>query len=168
MTSTADRSMLSDDHRDVDLLLADVLEKLRSVNSRAAFDALDLFWARLAMHIRAEHLHLFLAVMKFAQIHPELPEKLERLRRDHDFFMHELADAIKAMRSMTAELENEVVQKTVSRLEEIEKRLEEHNAIEEETVYPLQRRLSAADAEQLSRSIGKELQNLPPRLRPDV
>jgi hemerythrin superfamily protein len=168
VTSTADRSMLSDDHRDVDLLLADVLEKLRSVNGQAAFDALDLFWARLAMHIRAEHLHLFPAVMKYAELHPELPETLERLRRDHDFFMHELANAIKAMRSMTTKNENEIIGETLSSVEEIKMRLAEHNAVEEETVYPLQRRLPRADAEQLSRSIGKELQNLPPRLRPEA
>jgi hemerythrin superfamily protein len=165
VTGTADGSMLSDDHREVDVLLTTVLEKLRGEQDQDAFKALDLFWARLAMHIRAEHLHLFPAVMKFAELHPELPETLERLRRDHDFFMHELADAIKAMRSMTSETEGVVMRETVDRLEAIGMRLAEHNSIEEDTVYPLQLRFPAEDVERLSRLINQELRNLPPRFR---
>ena len=165
MTSNADRPMLSDDHRDVDLLLTDSLEKLGSGNGTEAFSALDLFWARLAMHIRAEHLHLFPAVLDFSRREPEVLETLERLRRDHDFFMHELANTIKAMRSMTTENENEIIGETLSRVEGIKTRLIEHNAIEEETVYPLQQRLPAAEGEQLSRWIDKELKNLPLRFR---
>ena len=91
--------VLSDDHREVDLLLADALENLRLGNGLEAFQALDLFWARLAMHIRAEHLHLFPAVLNTSHPDSEVPQTLEALRRDHDFFMHELADAIKAMRA---------------------------------------------------------------------
>ena len=166
--TTTDVSMLSDDHRDVDLLLTDVLEKLRSENSHEAFAALDLFWARLAMHIRAEHLHLFPAVLDFSCRDPEVLATLERLRRDHDFFMHELADAIKTMRSMTSENEGEIIRQTVDSLEAIKTRLAEHNAIEESKVYPLQQLLPKAEGEQLARSIDKEIRSLPPRFRSEA
>ncbi len=33
-------------------------------NSTEIFEKLDIFWARLAMHIRAEHLHLFPVTLK--------------------------------------------------------------------------------------------------------
>ena len=158
--------VLSDDHREVDLLLADALENLRLGNGLEAFQALDLFWARLAMHIRAEHLHLFPAVLNTSHPDSEVPQTLEALRRDHDFFMHELADAIKAMRAMNTANEADVMRDALNSVEAIERRLVEHNAIEEETVYPLQVSLPAAESEKLLRSIDKEIQNLPPRLRP--
>jgi hemerythrin superfamily protein len=77
--------------------------------------------------------------------------------------MHELADLMKAMRSITTESESEVMRDTSARLEAIKDRLAKHNALEEERIYPLQRRLSASESEQLARSVAKELSNLPPR-----
>jgi hemerythrin superfamily protein len=161
--------LLADDHAEVDILLGDALRKLAGDNAADAFKALDLFWARLAMHIRAEHLHLFPAVVKISEnaarisSDSNVPETLERLRRDHDFFMHELADAIKAMRAVTSPTEREIMHDTAARLKIIRSRLADHNAVEEKLVYPLQRFLSANEREQLARSITKELTNLPPR-----
>lgn len=155
-------NLLSDDHAGVDVLLDDIFQKLERGIAADALSALDLFWARLAMHIRAEHLHLFPAVLKInSETH--IPEILERLRRDHDFFMHELADSMKAMRSTAAASESEIMRDIVVRLRAIKGRLAEHNALEEERIYPLQHRLSASEREQLARSIAKELSNLPPR-----
>ena len=155
-------NLLSDDHADVDALLTDLSGKLEHGTAADALNALDLFWARLAMHIRAEHLHLFPAVLKINS-ETDISEILESLRRDHDFFMHELADLMKAMRSITTESESEVMRDTSARLEAIKDRLAKHNALEEERIYPLQRRLSASESEQLARSVAKELSNLPPR-----
>jgi hemerythrin superfamily protein len=155
-------NLLSDDHADVDLLLNDVFEKLEHGTAADALKALDLFWARLAMHIRAEHLHLFPAVLKIDS-ETDISEILESLRRDHDFFMHELADSLKAMRLIATESESEVMRDTAARVEAIKDRLVKHNALEEERIYPLQHRLPASEREQLARSIAKELSNLPPR-----
>jgi iron-sulfur cluster repair protein YtfE (RIC family) len=146
--------VLSRDHAEIDVLLEDALNKLRSEDFAEAFRALDLFWARLAMHIRAEHLHLFPAVMRISG--SEAAEIVERLRHDHDFFMRELADIIKAMRVR----KEEIMRETGRRLEAIKARLAEHNEVEEAQIYPW---FVWGEDEQLSRSIKKELGNLPRR-----
>jgi len=74
----------------------------------ASHASLDLLWARLAVHIRAEHLHLFPAVINGVNnmkadrsavpTRDEVRLAAERLRADHDFFMHELAQAIGILR----------------------------------------------------------------------
>lgn len=158
--------MLSDDHSEVDVLLDDALDKLRGGDLLQAFDALDLFWARLAVHIRAEHLHLFPAALKICESEAVsgIPEILERLRRDHDLFMHELAEAIKSMRAVTPESEPDVRLDVLARLETVRDRLAEHNTIEEERIYGLRRFLSPGDQDMLARSLAKELANLPPRI----
>ena len=48
--------LLVHDHLDLKELLVRVVAALKGVDAVAAFDLLDRFWARLAMHIRAEHL----------------------------------------------------------------------------------------------------------------
>jgi hemerythrin superfamily protein len=146
--------LLSRDHAEIDVLLEDALNKLRSEDLAEAFRALDLFWARLAMHIRAEHLHLFPALTKISG--SGVAEIVKRLRDDHDFFMHELADIIKAMRVG----KEEIMREAGRRLEAIKKRLAEHNDVEEGQIYT---RFVCSEDEQLSRSIKKELDNLPPR-----
>ena len=166
MTS-ADEFLLSDDHADVDILLSNAIQKLECGSAADAFEALDLFWARLAMHIRAEHLHLFPAVLKeneTVDADVNLSSTLERLRRDHDYFMHELADSIKAMRLIDPSNESEITRATAGRLQAIRTRLAEHNVVEEKVVYPLRQLLSESDQEQLLRSITKEITNLPSRL----
>jgi hemerythrin superfamily protein len=166
--NTGAEFLLSADHERVDMILGDALHKLENGSSAEAFAALDLFWARLAMHIRAEHLHLFPAVSKICESEAvvsgkEVRKVLEQLRGDHDFFMHELADSIKAMRSITSADEREVMRHTEVRLRAISSRLVDHNKVEEERIYPLRRFLSAEDNERLTRSMTKELTNLPSR-----
>jgi hypothetical protein len=158
--------LLSDDHAEVDVLLDDALDKLCGADLLRAFDALDLFWARLAVHIRAEHLYLFPAALKVCESEAVsgIPEILERLRGDHDLFMHELAEAIKSMRAVTSESEPDVRLDVVQRLETLKVRLVEHNAIEEERIYGLRSFLSPGDQRVLARSLAKELDNLPPRI----
>jgi len=132
-----------------------------------AFDAIDIFWARLAVHIRAEHLHLFPAALKVSENDDSLsgvPELLELLRRDHNFFMHELAEAIRELRSVTAATAREVSRDVLRRLESVRDRLIEHNAVEEERIYPLRRPMVSRDADELLRSLETELNNLPPRV----
>jgi len=81
------------------------------------------------------------------------------LKKDHDFFMRELADIIKSMRKINDTSEN-VAAELKNRLVRIEKRLAAHNELEEKTIYPVAAQLGSA---QLSSLVEKELNNIPPR-----
>ena len=96
-------TILESDHEELDRLLGQTLQAIDSVHCREAYLALDYFWARLAIHIRAEHLSLFPAVRAIAERNEgdgyslcDIPKLLDDLRHDHDFFMVELARAINA------------------------------------------------------------------------
>ena len=54
--------LLEVDHESLAHLLAELDAELAKPNTVRAFELLDLFWARLAVHIRAENLHLFPAL----------------------------------------------------------------------------------------------------------
>src|SRR6185436_15563538 len=56
------KSLLEDDHESLGQLLTELDGELANHNFPHAFELLDLFWARLAIHIRAENLHLFPAL----------------------------------------------------------------------------------------------------------
>ena len=103
-------SVLEDDHASLEQLLIELDGELAKPNLHHAFELLDLFWARLAVHMRAENLHLFPALTnaptslftgKGSLPTPEEAHNLLlRLRSDHDFFVQELAKTIKVMREM--------------------------------------------------------------------
>lgn len=163
-----DRDILSDDHADVDVLLDDAINGLRGGAFTEAVDAVDLFWARLAVHIRAEHLHLFPAVLKISAMEnpngiSDILETLERLRVDHNFFMHELAAVIKSMRAASAETAPEVIRDAQLSIKSVRDRLAEHNVIEEQRIYPLMKLLSPSEGDALLCSLAHELDNLPLR-----
>lgn len=56
-------SLLEDDHSELGQLLSELNAELAKSNLTHSFELLDLFWARLAVHIRAENLHLFPALV---------------------------------------------------------------------------------------------------------
>lgn len=170
-------SLLADDHESLGQLLIELDLELRSVNVSRSFELLDLFWARLAVHIRAENLHLFPALANATA--PLSTEKdslptaddvqnvLTQLRSDHDFFMKELAEIIRAMREMVAtrRANHEEVEGLRKRLTTIANRLEAHNKLEETQAYGWVGLLFDAQATNgLGESIRHELENLPPRL----
>ena len=155
--------ILEADHRELDQLLVELLDEIgRDVPDPAtAYHRLDLFWARLAVHIRAEHLVLFPALLYASNEddRESLSATLAELRHDHDFFMKELARAVKALR-LVPDFGNEAETFVVIRglVEAVATRLASHNETEEKTVYPL------ADLSPDARSrISKELANLPAR-----
>ena len=170
-------TILERDHAELDRLLELTFQAIGSNDCRQTYLSLDIFWARLAMHIRAEHLRLFPAVRQIAGRDAKLSGDtalqhviglLDQLRHDHDFFMHELARAIKCLR-LTLYFGNEpetlkVVDDLVS---QIKRRLIIHNAIEEGRIYTLvtERYLPSEEIAELAISIKKELSNLPPRFR---
>ena len=168
--------LLAADHRALDVLLKELIADFDISDVSTTFSRLDLFWARLAMHIRAENLHLFPAILnaradKFGgQDSIEAREALDKLRRDHDFFMHELGNAVNVMRDVMKadnqmnELEQlQPVRETIIRVNE---RLEAHNRLEEGLVYRLPERLLAPTKQfELSAEVRRELENLPPRFK---
>jgi hemerythrin-like domain-containing protein len=156
--------LLADDHTSVDAVLTLLRAALKKSDVEATHAALDLFWARLAVHIRAEHLHLFPTVLKRIA-EPSLNEAettVAELRSDHDFFMHELARAIAIARELSSTrhgLDN--IREIVASVEE---RLRRHNAIEEQKIYRWAGEvLNEAEQAQLGSEIRKELTNRPQR-----
>jgi hemerythrin-like domain-containing protein len=168
--------VLAKDHSALDKLLKTLFAALDNAETAAVFERLDFFWARLAMHIRAENLHLFPAILSRLEEVPQANqflltatrEAIAQLRADHDFFMHELAAAIKAMRRLKAnghsESESHTMDEVRASITAITRRLESHNQIEEELVYGLPAKvLTLSEQRTLTAGIERELQNLPPR-----
>jgi iron-sulfur cluster repair protein YtfE (RIC family) len=168
-------ALLQHDHESLSQLLTKLDQELARSNTIAAFELLDRFWAGLALHIRAENLELFPALSNLATTvtgsasgpsSDDIEVVLSRLRADHNFFMTELATAIKTMRAVVAgELPKvESVASVQNRLAAIRQRLEDHNRIEEEQAYKWPE-LVLSDSEQtaLRNRLQHELENIPPR-----
>jgi hemerythrin HHE cation binding domain-containing protein len=169
---------LENDHESLGPLLDDCERALTTNDPAQAFTSVDLFWARLAMHIRAEHLCLFPALLnvsedKFiaggAPSHEQCRDALAMLRDDHNFFMDLLAQAIKLLREAPANPAptNAELFKSVHKLiTAVRTRLEAHNQIEEEQVYrwPSQL-LDNSELAALNECMKRELENLPSRFR---
>jgi hemerythrin superfamily protein len=155
------RQRLLDDHDAVSEVLKQLLTALDNKDVQASYSKLDLLWARLAVHIRAEHLHLFPAVMNRVT---EAQPVVEQLRADHDFFMRELARAVGVLREFPEQLAN--VGDTVR---EVESRLATHNEVEENQIYQWASTiLTEPEQTDLAARINAELENRPPRFSVDA
>ena len=153
------RLRLSDDHEAVSKVLEHLLAALENNDVQMSHSRLDLLWARLAVHIRAEHLHLFPAVLdRVAESDlSEAQAIVKNLRADHDFFMHELARAIGILREDKLTGVADIVRK-------VEERLATHNEIEENQIYRWSSTiLSESEQLELLTRINAELNNRPPR-----
>ena len=161
------------DHDDLGDLLNELSAALAANDVARTHHTLDLFWARLAMHIRAEHLHLFPTISRVASrghqsLPPDEPEHtIAELREDHDFFMRELAQAIAITRSLMANTEGnfaEQLETVNKKIAAVRTRLIKHNEIEETGIYVWSNSLlSEAERSELAAQVQKELENLPPR-----
>jgi hypothetical protein len=175
--------ILVDDHAEVDALLRGVLLAFDGGDSREVLSKLDYLWARLAIHIRAEHLHLFPALLSAAHAEGagrtlgtptarEVLESVESLREDHDFFMHELAGAVNAARHLAAlddADDREGLMQIKGRVLAVAARLAEHNRVEEEQVYRWpEALLSPSQLSTLPARMKHEIENLPPRFSEDT
>ena len=169
-------SLLEDDHESLGLLLTELDTELSIPQSTRAFESLDLFWARLAVHIRAENLYLFPALANAAGSlfsgKGSLPTSADahnillQLRSDHNFFMTELALLIKVMREISGNQSARVneIQDVRRRMNIIRNRLEAHNRLEEERVYTWPSLLFDEKTMAAVRDgIRQELENLPSR-----
>jgi hemerythrin superfamily protein len=167
--------LLAHDHAALDRVLRQLQTALESGDVVASHSKLDLFWARLAVHIRAEHLHLFPAIINglSSTAHEqtfagEAQSTVERLRADHDFFMHELAQAIGILRDLLKATDRNAIDdgtRTVrDAVLEIEKRLVIHNKLEENKVYRWATTiLNEQEQTDLANRLNAELTNRPPR-----
>jgi hypothetical protein len=174
--------LLVKDHAELDLLLRDLLAEFDRGGAGDVLTKLDLAWARLAVHIRAEHLHLFPALLKAADekrggaaaslpTTEEVRAGLERLRADHDFFMRELAGCVNTLRALAARggPPDERLPAVKSRVVAVCERLAEHNHLEEEQVYLWRRALlNAGEQKALLSALRCEIENLPPRFSADA
>lgn len=135
-------------------MLQQLLTALNNNDVRESHAKLDLLWARLAVHIRAEHLHLFPAVAARVS---EADTVIENLRADHDYFIRELAQAIGILRA-------ESLATVLDTVRRVEQRLTSHNEIEEKQVYDWTRSvLSDTEQTALAARINAELEKRPPR-----
>ena len=155
---------LSDDHHAVSEVLDQLLTAMENNDVQTSHSRLDLLWARLAVHIRAEHLHLFPAVTSRMS---EAQTTVERLREDHDFFMRELARAVGILRELPRPLSSEDESRLSSVLDvvlAVEKRLADHNDIEEQEVYHWAATvLTETEQIDLAARVNAELENRPSR-----
>jgi hypothetical protein len=169
---------LADDHAEVDALFRDLWREFDRGDARGVFEKLDYLWARLAVHIRAEHLHLFPALLAASEQRRhdaagdapapgEAQTAVERLREDHDFFMRGLAGAVNAARETAAQdgpPDRERLLQIREVVSAVAERLVEHNRVEERQVYLWPDALLAAtELDTLRARMRRELKNLPPR-----
>lgn len=171
------RQRLSDDHRAVNEVLKQLLTALNEKDVETSYAKLDLLWARLAVHIRAEHLHLFPAVINRLTgsidhvVAPDLSEAqtiIDKLRADHEFFMRTLARAVGILRELPRSLDSADSEASFTSVHrevlEVEKQLVNHNEIEENQIYRWASTiLTEPEQIDLTTRINAELENHPPR-----
>ena len=174
--------VLADDHDALDEVLGQLHEALIAGDVEASHAGLDLFWARIAVHIRAEHLHLFKAVINrlsntvnhaVATSLNEARLLVERLRADHDFFMHELGRSIGILRKVSNATDRGAIEGGMSAVREavleVQKRLIMHNELEENQVYQWATLiLNEQEQVDLANRISAELANHPSRFSPET
>jgi hypothetical protein len=163
---------LIDDHAAIDRVLKELQAALWSSDLETAHAKLDLFWARLAVHVRAEHLHVFPTVLSSldrasAPSPDEAQSVVAELRQDHDFFMHQLALAVEIMRELLT-LPRQFVAEGVNNVKKIlldvEERLVRHNELEETQIYRWATiLLNSEEQAKLANQITTELLKHPPR-----
>ena len=171
--------ILERDHKLLSELLHDLKSGLQQQDEKRAFELLDLFWARLAVHIRAENLCLFPAILntpveEFSNRRglPSFEEAktiVERLGADHNFFMDELARSVKTFREILADPQSaqhvaETLETIRKRVDAVSGRLESHDALEEDQVYEWPGLiLGVSELQDLRVALRRELDNLPRR-----
>jgi len=165
-------SVLAHDHSEIDTLTGDLLAALEEGDKLKVFARLDLLWARLAVHIRAEHLCLFPSILEAnftirsdGPQYQEVQSAIDQLRLDHEFFMRELGATVNIMRQENASDQFRQVHRSVV---VIQSRLTKHNQLEENHVYKwVNVMLGEAERLALAARVKRELENTPPRFSSD-
>lgn len=169
-------TLLAHDHEELDGTLAELKSALAAEDAEKSFHLLDRFWARLAMHIRAENHELFPVLKRAAEtsvtmgtnVPPadEVVRLLAELRHDHDFFMTELTAAMKRLREISRGEATGDLRDVRERIDAVSQRLETHNELEETQVYRWAAQLlPLAEQAALQTRIQGQLDRLPERFR---
>lgn len=169
---------LVDDHAELDRIMGEGERALSAGDAEVALERLDRLWARLAVHIRAEHNVLFEVLSEAVEASggdpgpDEVQATLLRLREDHDLFMRELAEAVNDLKAARARdderFEEETRSRVQSHLDRVRDRMPTHNALEEERVYRWLGELLPLDQQDAARErMAVELRKLPPRFTKD-
>lgn len=169
------KDLLTADHQEVDSILKLLFAAFDNVDADGVRLHLDYFWARLAMHIRAEDVHLFPAVLRAFRGRNNSGPSMEtvatsllNLDNDHSFFMRELGAAVKLLFDLREDAPDEQARKLAALREKMDalcRRLELHNQQEEGGVYEWAETLGVQEITALSVKIRRELANLPPRFK---
>jgi len=169
------RQQLSDDHQAVHEVLKQLLTALANKDVQTGCRKLDLLWARLAVHIRAEHLHLFPTVMTHLTESSDNSEDaikarsiVDALYDDHNFFMRVLAQALATLRELPDRIDSPADEAALARVLEsvraVATRLARHNEIEESEVYVwATTMLTDSEQARLAAEINGELDTRPSR-----
>lgn len=168
-------SLLADDHSEIDILIGDLLAALEEEEKSKAFARLDMLWARLAVHIRAEHLCLFPSITEAnfrdtesGPTHQEAHKAIHQLRLDHEFFMRELGTTVNTMRNEHHAVGVEQFREVRRSVAEIQTRLAKHNQLEEKLVYKwINVLLDEPERSALAVQIRDQLGKTPPRFSSD-
>jgi len=170
--------LMEKDHDALDDLLKRLESSLDKHELISSFELLDLFWARLAVHIRAENLRLFPVILsaRSEAVDTALPplkevqSTIQQLRVDHNFFMEELSRAVRQMRQLVKAKfydQRRLVTELSwirDRVDAITNRLRAHNEVEEEQVYGWPGlMLNGSRLRILEDAIKHEIENLPSR-----
>jgi len=172
--------LMKKDHEALDEVLQRLDSSLERHELLSSFELLDLFWARLAVHIRAENVRLFPAILSARSevVDAALPSlrevhsTIQQLKVDHNFFMEELSQAVRQMRQLVkAEFYDQrrlvtELSRIRDRVDAVSNRLREHNKLEEEQVYRWSGlMMNGSRLRILEDAIRHEIENLPPRFR---
>ncbi len=172
------REIMEKDHEALRELLQSLESALEEHEAMRSFELLDLFWARLAVHIRAENVRLFPAILVarsevFGGALPSLKEvqsSIQQLSVDHNFFMDELSKAVRRLRQLVnGEVYDQLrlvteLNRIRDQVDAVSTRLKVHNELEEEQVYEWPAlMLSASELRMLEDVLKREIENLPPR-----
>ena len=175
--------LLANDHHELDEVIKQLETALHAGDVEMSHAKLDLFWARLAVHIRAEHLHLFPSVLRALQKKETTisdvagvdyaSSLIEQLRQDNDFFMHELGRAVDLVRTLLKESDAYIVRAALERvgrcINRVKQQLGNHNEAEEAQIYRwLSRLLDASELAELKSQISVELGKRPTRFSDTV
>ena len=96
----------------------------------------------------------------------EIRKLVAQLRDDHDFFMIELAAAVKHLRALCGSDQQGGLREVREKIDAVSRRLDAHNALEESEVYGWAALLLDPPKQiALNENIRRELENLPVRFR---
>jgi len=169
-------NVLALDHAELHQLLAKLFAAFDAEDLEQSHARLDYFWARLGVHIRAEHLQLFPAIIRAVNQNrddsqpsaPDAHRTIAKLHHDHDIFMSELSGAMQLLRQLVSGSGSlnieEGMRQARARVEAASELLVSHNELEENQVYLwADRLLDSSERAALEVKLQHEIENTPPR-----